>query len=159
MIFISHRGNINGPIPDKENNPLYIASALNLGFDVEVDVHFENGTFFLGHDEPVYATSEKFLKNKHLWCHAKTLNAMLALKEIGANYFYHTDEDYILTSNEKIWTTILAPHSIFVSSELSELPPYWPSMDLAGVCSDYVENLRFQTENFEKMKQDKEALY
>ena len=38
MILISHRGNINGPNPEMENNPEYIQKALDLGYDVEVDV-------------------------------------------------------------------------------------------------------------------------
>ncbi len=35
MRIISHRGNIEGPIPEKENCPEYINSALAQGFDVE----------------------------------------------------------------------------------------------------------------------------
>ena len=38
MILISHRGNVNGRFEDWENKPEYINDALNLGYDVEVDV-------------------------------------------------------------------------------------------------------------------------
>ena len=48
MILISHRGNINGRIPDLENSPDYIDAAIKLGYDVEVDVWFYNDSFFLG---------------------------------------------------------------------------------------------------------------
>ena len=35
MILISHRGNINGKIPEYENNPDYVDSAINLGYEVQ----------------------------------------------------------------------------------------------------------------------------
>ena len=38
MIKISHRGNIKGPNMDRENRPSYVDAALQLGYDVEVDV-------------------------------------------------------------------------------------------------------------------------
>ena len=38
MIYISHRGNINGPNPQMENDPRYIENTLGKGYNVEVDV-------------------------------------------------------------------------------------------------------------------------
>ena len=52
MIYISHRGNLNGINPKQENKPSYIFNALERSFDVEVDVWFVKGKFYLGHDEP-----------------------------------------------------------------------------------------------------------
>jgi len=49
--FISHRGNLAGPMPEFENRPDYIDNALDLGFDVEVDLWSYDNKFFLGHDE------------------------------------------------------------------------------------------------------------
>ena len=40
MKLIAHRGNINGPNPEKENHPDYINTAIKSGYDVEVDVWF-----------------------------------------------------------------------------------------------------------------------
>ena len=54
MIFISHRGNLDGLNPDRENSPDYIDEAIKLGFDVEVDVRTKDGQLWLGHDEPQY---------------------------------------------------------------------------------------------------------
>ena len=34
MILISHRGNLTGKNPERENHPDYIKEALDLGFDV-----------------------------------------------------------------------------------------------------------------------------
>ena len=54
MIFISHRGNLTGKNPEKENKPSYISEALNQGYNCEVDVWFVDNKFMLGHDEPKY---------------------------------------------------------------------------------------------------------
>ena len=35
--IISHRGNIKGPQPDKENRPSYIDCAIGNGYQVEID--------------------------------------------------------------------------------------------------------------------------
>ena len=72
MYLISHRGNINSIEKDRENSPDYINEALKNGFDVEVDVRFENGKFFLGHDFNQFEIEKKFLLNSKIWCHAKT---------------------------------------------------------------------------------------
>ena len=75
MILISHRGNIDGPNPKMENKPEYVQKALDLGYDVEIDVWLIDGNFFLGHDEPQYKIERSFLQNKKLWCHAKNIEA------------------------------------------------------------------------------------
>ena len=54
MFFISHRGNLEGPIRSEENKIDYINNAINQNFDVEIDVWFKNNNFYLGHDEPQY---------------------------------------------------------------------------------------------------------
>ena len=52
MILISHRGNMNGIEKTKENTIEQINLALSKGYDVEVDVWYENGSLYLGHDKP-----------------------------------------------------------------------------------------------------------
>ena len=39
MKYIAHRGNLDGPILDSENNPEYLDYALYHGFDVELDLN------------------------------------------------------------------------------------------------------------------------
>ena len=63
MIFISHRGNINGPNKLMENNPSYILSALNEGYECEIDVWKIKDKRFLGHDNPDYEVDKQFLLN------------------------------------------------------------------------------------------------
>ena len=54
MIRISHRGNIDGIEPDTENSPEQIKKALDLGYNVEVDVWKTGDEIYLGHDAPEY---------------------------------------------------------------------------------------------------------
>ena len=73
MRFIAHRGNINGPNPDLENNPRYIIQAIEKGFDVEIDV-WKTDALYLGHDGPDHKIELKFLLNHkdHLWCNLRS---------------------------------------------------------------------------------------
>ena len=67
MILISHRGNINGINKSRENSIEYIYEALNEGYDVEIDVWYKGGEWFLGHDGPENYVVLGFLKNDKLW--------------------------------------------------------------------------------------------
>ncbi len=37
MIWIAHRGNLEGPNKERENEPSYLKEAIEAGYDVEVD--------------------------------------------------------------------------------------------------------------------------
>jgi len=67
MFLISHRGNINGRIRDKENHPDYIQQAIDLNYYVEIDVWLVDNKLYLGHDGPQYPIKEEFLENSSLW--------------------------------------------------------------------------------------------
>ncbi len=141
MKFISHRGNLSGPKPILENNPNYIDNALKLNFDVEIDVHFKNKKFFLGHDKPLYEVSKKYLKNKKIWCHAKTLETLAELKKIDCHYFWHQNDDVTLTSKGYMWTypgKKLFKKSICVLPEIKS----YKKFDCYGICSDYIIKYR-----------------
>jgi hypothetical protein len=143
MKLISHRGNLEGPNKEKENEPNYILHALSNGFDVEVDVWCINGVFFLGHDEPIYEIDETFLENEKIWCHSKnieSLEKMLENKKI--HFFWHQEDSFTITSKNIIWTfpgNKLTKNSICVLPERSNY-----SKDeikkCFGVCSDYIRN-------------------
>ena len=49
MIKISHRGNLNGPIKDQENNPKQIIKVIEKGYDCEIDVWYVSGEVVLAH--------------------------------------------------------------------------------------------------------------
>ena len=141
MIFISHRGNLNGPDIKQENKPDYIQKALSKGFDVEVDVRIYKNKFFLGHDKPQYEVKSNFLLNKKIWCHAKNVYAFKKLKSIGAIYFWHQNDDYTLTSKNYFWTypgKKLIDDSICVLPELAN----YNKINCKGICSDYIADFR-----------------
>ena len=141
MILISHRGNLNGVNSINENDPSYLLSALNKGFDVEVDVRFENNKFYLGHDYSQHEITKEFLINPHIWCHAKTHEALNALHNINAHYFWHQEDDYTITSKGFIWTY---PSKKLLSNSICVLPETtsYKSFECLGICSDFIEKYK-----------------
>jgi hypothetical protein len=147
MIFISHRGNLDGRQPWLENKPDYIKRALELLFDVEIDVWCIDGVWFLGHDKPTYHIEESFLENPKLWCHAKNGEALRRMVESNRiNCFWHEGDMWTLTSNGSIWSLLeskYSPHPEFLGGSifLTNEPPrdvYVPK-DAGGICSDYID--------------------
>tara|TARA_B110000971_G_C19986932_1_gene490034 strand:+ start:240 stop:671 length:432 start_codon:yes stop_codon:yes gene_type:complete len=141
MIYISHRGNLEGKQENNENNPDYIMQAIKQGFDVETDVWFDKMNFYLGHDEPTYKINSDFLLNKNLWCHAKNFDALGELSKINAHYFWHQEDDYTLTSKGIVWVypgKLLSKNSICVMPELSN----YQSLECLGICSDLIKNYK-----------------
>lgn len=140
MILIAHRGNISGIDDARENSPKYISEALNIGYDVEVDVWHCNGEWYLGHDEPQYLIEELFLLQEGLWCHAKNTSALEALVALGVNCFWHQKDDYTLTSSGFIWAypgKKLCAKSICVMPERYSAETYDFS-ECVGICSDNI---------------------
>ena len=141
MKFISHRGNINGKFENWENNPIYINSAMSLGYDVEIDVWYNNG-YWLGHNEPQYKIDSSFLINDKLWCHAKNIAALSKMLKNNIHCFWHQEDKFTLTSNQFIWNSpknLLYYNSICVMPELGHATNI---KDTAGICSDYIEKYR-----------------
>lgn len=150
MRLIAHRGNVEGPNPSKENHPLYVESAISLGFDVEIDVWWENDHFYLGHDNPTYLLENlSLLSNEKVWCHAKNLLALDKLLQISnCNYFWHQNDDFALTSKGFIWTypgKQLCDKSVCVINEnliTKNQFKKFRHITVIGVCSDYVKILK-----------------
>ena len=137
MILIAHRGNIDGPNPAKENYPSYLNKALDKGYNVEVDVWFVGGEWFLGHDGPQYDVDMTFLLKEGLWCHAKNFAALERLLSMGVHCFWHDEDAATLTSEGYIWTypgKPLTSRSICVMPEKAS----YKTIECAGVCTDYV---------------------
>ena len=139
--LISHRGNLNGRIIESENKPEHIEEVLKLGYDVEIDVWFKDGEFYLGHEEPQYHINRIFLMNEKLWCHAKNIEALYEMMHINhVHYFWHQNDDYTLTSRGIIWAypgKKLTSNSICVLPELIQKDKYILN-ECLGVCSDYI---------------------
>lgn len=150
MKLIAHRGNTNGPNPSKENNPEYIESAIIDGYDVEIDLRFDqyNKKLYLGHDEPQYVIDWFWLaKNKDfLWIHCKNIEVLYEFSygTNGFNYFWHQNDDFTLTSKNYIWnypgktytskSVLVMPENNILRDEFDSLKDY----NCFGICSDYV---------------------
>lgn len=143
MIYIAHRGNLNGPNKD-ENKPEYIKKSISLGFDCEIDIRYINNILYLGHDTPDYKIDLQFLienKNK-LWIHCKDIDSLIYLKDFDLNCFYHNLDDYTITTKGDIWGNIGSKTNktiINVMPEKSENKKLYISK---GICSDYIMNFK-----------------
>lgn len=141
MRFISHRGNTDGVIKERENTPDYIDEAINKGFDVEIDIWCINKNLFLGHDKAEHRIDVSFLterKNK-LWCHAKNLEALEVLLEKGLHCFTHDTDDATLTSKNFVWTF---PGKRQIRNSIVVVPERVDNKivgtDYIGICSDFI---------------------
>jgi hypothetical protein len=143
MKIISHRGNIDGKNPDAENQPNYILSAVSLGFDVEIDVWFKHGKFFLGHDEPQYETTIEFLSSIPAWCHAKNLDAFERMLNHDIHCFWHQQDFCTLTNRRIPWCY---PGNWIRGGITVVLDSYHPDIvipdGVLGVCTDDPVNWR-----------------
>lgn len=142
MIQISHRGNINGANPSLENSPNYILTAIEKGFEVEVDIWIENNIIYFGHDAPQYIVSpELFYKIRdYAWFHCKNLDALNHFIKFypTARFFWHQQDDFTLTSNNYIWTypnKKISSNSIIVYLDEHKNIEFNP--EPFAICSDY----------------------
>lgn len=145
--IISHRGNLNGPDLDLENNPNQINLALSKNFLVEIDLRIIENKFWLGHDKPDYLIDKQWLldRSNHLVIHSKDLLTSNYLIDLNKqlNWFYHTNEDIVLTSRGWLWCypgiyldkgiTVLIGDQVKLNSKV------------LGVCTDYP--LKFEMHN------------
>jgi hypothetical protein len=141
MIFISHRGNINGKNIELENSLDYINSALEKYY-VEIDIWFHAAKLYLGHDEPQYEIPESFLNNDKLFVHCKNADALhfMSSTNLKSQYFWHHSDDFTITSEKIIWAH---PKTKPVVNSVAVLPEYFnKDIDLSncyGICSDIIE--------------------
>lgn len=149
-ILISHRGNLNGPDPKRENTPDYIEEALYSGVACEIDVWKNGKRLFLGHEEPTHEVRPAFLKRHRLqlWCHAKNFEALDYLLHLRQQCFWHQEDDFTMTSNGYIWTHVSKSESKYLSQDhsIAVVLEWDGNRDILnhcqGVCSDYIERYR-----------------
>jgi glycerophosphoryl diester phosphodiesterase len=145
MKIISHRGNLSGPNPLRENSVDYIEEAISEGFDVEIDLRHKDQRFYLGHDAPQYHVPMSWLVKwkDRLWIHCKNVDVLekLSSSSINFNYFYHESDQYTLTSKGIGWVLvgqipfskaiIVLPENV----ELYHLNPEYIERSY-GICTD-----------------------
>lgn len=128
MIY-AHRGNRNGPNPNRENKIAYIAETLSCGYGVEVDVQLKTN-LYLGHDEPQEAISRIYLENSKILAHCKTLDTFNYLSQFkNIHSFYQTNEPVVVTT----WG-----HLLYHSDTIKYFrPSHGIIVDLEGNTVDY----------------------
>lgn len=141
MKLISHRGNIDGKKEEYENHPVYIDTALDSGYDVEIDIWMKEGILFLGHDRPDYGITQKWLNERRnkLWIHCKNIEAVEWFNIIsGFNYFWHETDTVTLTSHGYIWAY---PGKQPIKQSIAVLPELYKDdiSECTGVCSDFIK--------------------
>lgn len=142
-VLISHRGNLNGRVPEAENTKEFIQAAIEHGFDVEIDVRLIDGSLFLGHDAAEHPVELDWLleRKDSLWIHAKNFAALSYLLEFDFRIFYHQVEAHTIISNcGLIWS-----HNIAEANEKSIIPLLdldsirtYDNKPVYGICSDFV---------------------
>jgi hypothetical protein len=141
-ILISHRGNINGKNIELENKPDYIDKAINLGYNVEIDVWVKNRELLLGHDEPIYKIDIDWVKFRSnlLWIHCKNVEAIIFFKENNYefNYFWHENDTVTLTSKNYIWAY---PGKQPIKNSIAIMPEIYDDnvSECMGICSDFIK--------------------
>jgi hypothetical protein len=145
MKLISHRGNIVGPNPTRENTPSYIDTTISAGYEVEVDINYVNGKFYLGHDTPDYEITEKWMvmRKDNIWFHCKNIAAASILGGFADSYkfFCHTSDSFVLTSTNHIWvhdlTMVLGDRCVIPLLSDNDIKNYIGDVVYA-VCTDYI---------------------
>jgi hypothetical protein len=142
ITLIAHRGNTTGKNPDLENTPSYLDAAIALDYDVEVDVWYIDGKYYLGHDGPQTETTLEYLDNDKFWCHCKNVEALHQLVQSGVHCFFHQNDDVTLTSRGILWTF---PKKQLMEGSVCVMPELGYDGNIqhcAGICSDFVENYK-----------------
>ena len=154
-LLIAHRGLVDGPDKDKENTLGALLSARNQGYDVEIDVWFEDNSWWLGHDKPQTKIDydwlrvidrKDYLDTHHAWVHAKSIQTLYQLRknQFLGHVFFHEEDPCVLTSSGYIWTypgQELTPHSICVMPEYTDTIMRVKQIQVYGFCSDWVNRI------------------
>lgn len=152
MKIIAHRGLVDGPDDLKQNHPEQVMAALLEGFDAEIDVWFDRGSWFLGHDQPTYQVPLSWLTTEGLWIHCKNVGAFYNLRRLvtPVNYFFHDNDLIVLTSFGNVWTYFGAPETRdpLAICVMPEVTYDWVKIEemankgqWSGFCTDYPRKL------------------
>jgi hypothetical protein len=149
--FIAHRGNVESRFAPDENKPSKIEELNRKGIACEIDVWYKDNKYWLGHDAPETEISfdwlMEYLPLRLIHCKNRSALDMLH-RECGrhgfnVNLFYHTVEDYAITSRGHI---IVHPDQICLPDSIEMMPELSKDRDMKyrsnTVCSDSRSYLR-----------------
>lgn len=150
MKLISHRGNYSGVYPERENKPSYIDTTLSMDYDVEVDMRFIDGKFYLGHDTPDTEVSVEWIlrRKDKLWIHCKDLYSSQKFFEMncGVKYFCHSSDSFVLTSTNHIWVHDLSlkldNSCIIPLLDEESIKNYKNESEVYAICTDFINKIK-----------------
>jgi hypothetical protein len=147
MRIISHRGNLQGKNPERENHPDYIKESLAAGFECEVDIWYVDKEFYLGHDKPSYKIDEyktfEYSEILKLWFHCKDIVTLYQLLYSGCDgyVFLHNLDDCAIAINSEQWSYLWTyPSKSLTNRSIAVLPEWdlnWDIHEAHGVCTDF----------------------
>lgn len=156
MLYIAHRGQMDGVLIHEQNTPDLIDYAIHRGFHVEVDVYVYRDGLWLGHDAPFGLLINDGTETNPEWLTARADKLFIHCKNIGAfkllmdfkelNLFMHDKDPLTITTRGNVWVhpdTFAPPGTIQCAPMVYSIPE---SRGLLGVCSDYVAKIRYEHE-------------
>lgn len=144
MIYIAHRGLLNGPSPH-ENAPWVIDEAIAVCGNAEVDVWMHDNDLWLGHDKPTYRVGLIWLheRQNELWIHCKNVQAIEFFNEVHSlwHYFWHENDVMTITSKGFLWAY---PGKQPIRNSIAVMPERNADdiSQCVGICTDYVLRYR-----------------
>ena len=146
--IISHRANIFGPDLSTENRPDIIDSTINKGFNVEIDVRFQDNNFYLGHDDLEYKVNLLWLieRRESLLFHCKDLESMHQLSNCAykLKYFGHKKDAFTLINGGLLWVDDLSLRlnnkciiPLITKKDIDKWVKNNNINDIAGICTDF----------------------
>ena len=158
MLIVSHRGNLEGPDPSRENTLEAVEECLRLGFGVEVDLNSCDGGWRLGHNEPLRDMNWVNLNQIDLsgvFIHLK-FPGVVVPDLVLADLFAIEEDSFVLTMRGRIWsryrvnfvgskTIVCAPELDDCEDSLEGFVKICLKQGAYGICTDYpleVQRLR-----------------
>lgn len=141
--LVSHRGNTSGQDVEFENTPEYLLRALELGYDIELDVWMRGDHIYLGHDQPERVSHTHALwraPKDRMWVHAKDLASLETFRVWRYNVFWNDKDAYALTSYGNVWANYdqAGDENTVHMLRKGEATP----IGCLGVCTDWPEDYR-----------------
>ena len=115
---------------------------------MEVDLWWEKGEFWLGHDSPQYKVDWAWLgqHNDVLWVHCKNLAAISRVSNSELNWFFHDRDEVALTARGFLWCypgiTVPGSNTVLLNFSDAVSPSTYEDVPHFAVCAD-----TFQAEN------------
>lgn len=153
MNIIAHRARFEGSI-FADNSLEALEFCLSKGFGCEIDLHYKNGAYFLGHDAASDKVELKLIDLPGVFLHLKNPH----LPELKfADAFFINKDDCAYTKNNNLWVNVgidyASDKTIMCSPELcglefnGNLIKKW--INVFGICTDYpVETLKILNNNY-----------